>query len=423
MGTRKNLWLVTIEAQPRIRERITVLPPNEQSTPDIGIELGVEDRDADGYEDVVANLSIGETAIPLAWLNRPGGFARDVSQPEASLQAIADTSWESIGTNPTSASTRAIAVLDAFVALCRESGAARIGLSGAQGLQCQRSPATARAAAVAISAAIQQGRFVRALELQRWWQNPSLTPRPEEQGLVQAAWRKAKANGVARWRIVDAESSQASLYFRDNDTLVIDGRAPRLVQLDSGIKTRLSEAELVPPIRDPSGRFAVRSVRATCAGFEAEVGRIRSKQSHRAPIERRSSKGPCRTPIDRPATVFEWAVLGWAPQGLVAASGDLMRVVPLNQLGKPAGRPIELSTKSPLPAPIRGARISTDGTRYVIPHPEGVVVRDWRKGGAGLWLRPADWENVPGDLRSIAISPDGQTIALQKGSEIRLLSW
>ena len=422
-GKRTNLWLVTIEAQPRVRERITVLPPNEQSSADIEIELVVEDRDADGYEDVVANLRIAKTGIPLAWLNRPGGFARDASQPEARLKELADAAWESLSANPASANARALAVLDAFVALCRESGAARVGLSGTHGLQCQQSAATARAASVAISAAIRRGSFVRALELQRWWQNPTLEPSPEERNLVQTAWRSAKANSVAAWRTVDSEGGQTSLYFRDADTLVIDARAPRQIQLSSGIKTALSRAELVPAIRDPSGRFAVRSVRATCAGFEAEVGPIRGKQSHRAPIERRSSKAPCRTPIDRPATVFEWAVLGWAPQGLVAASGDVLRVVPLNQFAKPAGRPIDLSTTSPLPAPIRGARITADGARYVIPHPEGVVVRDWRNGGTGLWLRPADWDNVPGGLRSIAISPDGRKIALQKGSEIRLLSW
>ncbi|MGB7475906.1 MAG: hypothetical protein WBM26_06815, partial [Polyangiales bacterium] len=422
-GNRTTLWLVTTEAQPRVRERITVLPPNEKSSADITIELAVEDRDADGYEDVVASLRIGKTEVPLAWLDRPGGFARDVSQPEARLQALADAAWESLSTNPASANTGALAVLDAFVALCRESGAARVGLSGTQGLQCQQSPATARAASVAISASIRRGSFVRALELQRWWQNPALQPSPEERNLVQAAWRKAKANAVVTWRAIDSEGGQASLYFRDADTLVIDGRAPRRVRLSSGVKTQLSEAELVPAIRDPSGRFAVRSVRATCAGFEAEIGPIRGRQSHRAPIERRSSKAPCRTPIDRPATVFEWAVLGWAPQGLVAASGDLLRVVPLNQFAKPAGRPIDLGTTSPLPAPIRGARITADGARYVIPHPEGVVVRDWRDGGAVLWLRPADWEKVPGNLRSIAISPDGRKIALQKGSEIRLLSW
>jgi hypothetical protein len=179
----------------------------------------------------------------------------------------------------------------------------------------------------------------------------------------------------------------------------------------------------VPPIRDPDSRYAVRTVRATCAGFEAEVGAIRSKQTHRVPIERRSANVPCKTPIDRPASAFEWAVLGWAPQGLVAASGDLLRVVPLNAFAKPAGRPIDLSAGSPLPAPVRGARITPDGSRYVIPHLEGVVVRDWRKGGAGLWLRPTNWNAVPGQLRSIAISPDGQRVAIQKGSEIRLLTW
>ncbi|MBW1759936.1 MAG: hypothetical protein JRG67_07915 [Deltaproteobacteria bacterium] len=422
-GKRSNFWLVTIEAQPRVRERITVLPPNDRSTAAIELELRVEDRDADGYDDVVANVRIGQTEVPLAWLNRPGGFARDASQPEATFRELADTAWGSLDSDPAGAKKHALAVIDAFVALCRESGAARIGLSGTHGLQCQQSPATARAVAVAITAAIRRGSFVRALELQRWWEATATRPTPEERELVQAAWRKAKATATATWRAVGKEGSPVSLYFRDADTLVIDGRSPRAIQLSSGSETRLSEAEVMPPVRDPEGRYAVRSVRVTCVGFEAEVGPIRSKQTHRVLIERRSGNAPCKTPIDRPASVFEWAVLGWAPQGLVAASGDLLRVVPLNAFAKPAGGPIDLSAGSPLPAPIRGARITADGSRYVIPHSEGVVVRDWRKGGAGLWLRPADWNAVPGELRSVAISPDGRRVAVQKGNEIRVLTW
>ena len=422
-GKRTNYWLVTIEAQPRVRERITVLPPNDRSTAPIELELGVEDRDADGYDDVVANVHIGDTDVPLAWLNRPGGFARDASQPEATLRELADGAWKSLDSDLAGAKKQALAVVDAFVALCRESGAARIGLSGTHGLQCQQSSATARAVSVAIAAAIRSGNFVRALELQRWWEGTATQPTSEERDLVQAAWRRAKAKTTATWRLIDSEVSPASLYFRDSDTLVVDGRAPRAIQLSSGSKTRLSETEVVPPVRDPESRYAVRAVRVTCVGFEAEVGPVRGKQTHRVPIDRRAGGVPCKTPIDRPASVFEWAVLGWAPQGLVAASGDLLRVVPLNAFAKPAGRPIDLSAGSPLPAPIRGARITADGSRYVIPHAEGVVVRDWRGGGAGLWLRPADWNSIPGELRSVAISPDGQRVALQKGSEIRLLSW
>jgi hypothetical protein len=422
-GKRTNFWLITVEAQPRVRERITVLPPNDSSTVPIELGVRVEDRDHDGYDDVVANVRIADTDVPLAWLNRPGGFARDLSQPEATLSELAEDAWDSLDSNLPDATKRALAVLDAFRALCRESGSARIGLSGTQGLQCQHSPATARAVSVAIAAAIRQGSFVRALELQRWWDDTAAQPTVDERELVQAAWRKVKGGTTTTWRAVDIEGSQASLYFRDDDTLIIDGRTPRAVQLSSGAAMRLSEAEVVPPVRDPEGRYALRSVRATCSGFEAEVGPISGKQTHRVPIAQRTEQGRCKTPIDHPASVFEWAVLGWAPQGLLAGSGDLLRIIPLNASAKPAGRPIDLDTGSPLPAPIRGARITADGARYVIPHAEGVVVRDWREGGAGLWLRPADWNAVPGELRSIAISPDGRRVAIQKGNEIRLLAW
>lgn len=422
-GNRTNFWLLTTEAQPRVRERITVLPPNEHSTEPIVLELRAEDRDADGYDDVVADVRIGETHIPLAWLNRPGGFARDPSQPEATLQVLADGANASMSSDLDGANKAALAVLDAFVALCRESGAARIGLSGAQGLQCRRSPATAKALAIAVTAAIRRGSFVRAFELQRWWEQEVTEPTPEQRALVQTAWRRARPQAATTWRVIDDESGRASLYFPDDDTLVIDASSPRSIQLSSGLKTTLAQSQVLAPARDPGGRYAIRSVRATCAGFEAEVGLVRSKQTHRVSIEQRADRARCRAPMDRPASTFEWAVLGWAPQGLVVASGDLLRIVPLNALARPAGRPIDLSAGSPLPAPVRGARITPDGSRYVIPHPEGIVVRDWRDGGSGVWLRPANWSEVPGELRSVALSPSGRQVAVQKGSEIRLLTW
>ncbi|MGB5192710.1 MAG: hypothetical protein WBN70_06995 [Polyangiales bacterium] len=422
-GTRTNVWLLTVEPQPRVRERITVLPPNEDSSAPISIELAVEDRDADGYEDVVANVHIGEVEVPLAWLNRPGGFARDASQPEATFRLLADDAWAFLDSDRTGSEKRAQGVLDAFIALCRESGAARIGLAGTQGIQCQQSAAAARAVAVAMVAAIRRGTFVRALELQRWWNASGMLPTAEEQALVQSAWQKAKASARASWRVLDKVSSTAGLYFTDDDTLMIDGFSPKSIALSTGAVTHVPNTAMVPPTRSPNGRFSVRGVRVTCAGFEAEVGPVLGKRTHRVLIERRAGTVPCQTPVDRPASVFEWAVLGWAPQGLVAASGDLLRIVPLNELGKPAGQPLDLAPGSPLPAPIRGARITPDGGRYVIPHAEGVVVRDWRKGGAGLWLRPAEWDAVSGTLRAIAISPDGKRIAVQKGSEIRLITW
>jgi hypothetical protein len=262
------------------------------------------------------------------------------------------------------------------------------------------------------------------LELQRWWENPAVQPTAEEQAAVQAAWQGARASGSATWRKLTTQSATARLYFKDDAHLVVTGGfAPKTIAIDTGIETPLSPADAMPPARSPNGRFVVRDVRVTCLGFEAEIGPVLGKNRQRVPIERRPKTVPCRTPIDRPATEFEWSVLGWAPQGLVVASGDQLRVVPVDERGKPAGNPVDLRAGSPLPAPVRGSGITPDGTRYVIPHPEGVVVRDWQRGGSGLWLRPSNWAEVPGSLRALAISPSGKRIALQKGNEIRVLTW
>ncbi len=422
-GPRQSFWVVSVEAQPRVRERITVLPPNDDSAVPIEVSLRIADHDSDGYDDLIADTRIGETVVPLTWLNRPGGFAMDSSQPEATLQELADQAAAMLVSDPSGAEKLAVEVLEAFRVLCRESGMARLGLSGTQGLQCQRSPGTARASTVAAAASIKRGDFVRALELQRWWNQPATQPAAEDRDRVHTAWQRTKAQSTATWKQLDSETAPVPLHFLDSDTLVIGGPDPRKVQISTGTRSTLSESGSLPAIRDPEDRFKVLEVRATCVGFEAKVGPVRGKRTHRVPIDRAAAGTPCKTPIDRPASAFDWAVLGWAPQGLLAATGDRLRIVPLDALAKPAGRPIELGPGSPLPAPIRGARITPDGSRYVIPHSQGIVVRDWKTEATGLWLRPRDWDSVPGEVRSVAISPDGRRVAVQKGKEIRLLTW
>jgi hypothetical protein len=422
-GPRTNVWILTVERQPRVRERLTLLPPNDVSKAPLALELSAEDRDADGYEDVVVMVTVGGIEVPLTWLNRPGGFARDTSEPEAALRVLADDAWGFLDADPEGSSKRAHGVVEAFIALCRESGYSRLGLAGTQGIQCGASSATSRALAAEVIAAIRRGAFIRALELQRWWSVGSVPQTAEEQAAVQQAWQRAKASARASWARLDSQSATATLHFQDEDHVVVGGFAPKLIAIGTGEKRALVPSETAPAARSPNGRLAVRDVRVTCVGYEAEVGPVGSKRTHRVAIERRPGTVPCRTPIDRPASIFEWAVLGWAPQGLVASTRDRLRVVPLDELGKAAGRPVDLAATSPLPAPVRGARITPDGNRYVIPHSEGIVVRDWQRGGSGLWLRPSDWDQVPGELRALAISPSGRRIALQKGNEIRLLTW
>ncbi|MCZ6807389.1 MAG: hypothetical protein O7F08_10575, partial [Deltaproteobacteria bacterium] len=240
-GRRENFWVLSVEAQPRVRERITVFPPNRGSGVPIELSLRVEDHDSDGYDDVIADTRIGTMVVPLTWLNRPGGFARDASQPEATFRQLADQAAAMLGADVSGAEKLASEVLEAFRVLCRESGVARLGLSGTQGLQCQRSPGAARASTVAAAAAIRRGNFVRALELQRWWNQPATQPTAEDRGLVQAAWQRAKAKSTATWRRLDNEASPVPLHFLDSDTLVVGGRQPRKIQVSTGARSSLSE--------------------------------------------------------------------------------------------------------------------------------------------------------------------------------------
>ncbi|MEM9731054.1 MAG: hypothetical protein AAF997_20950 [Myxococcota bacterium] len=422
-GLRQNWWIGSAEAQPRVRERITLLPLGSEPNESIVLTLRADDVDGDGYEDIVAETRIGGLTVPLTWLNRPGGFARDVSQPEAALAQLANDAFTRLGTNPAEAGQLAGDVVSAFTVLCRESGDAKLGLSGTQGLICGRSPATGRALTVAAEAAIRRGDFVGALAIQRKWDDPALQPSPEDRARVEAALQKARNKSAARWERIDTESITTPIYFTDADTLVIGGARPRKVTLSSGTRTSVAPSEVRPTVISPDGRFRATGVRVTCAGFEAVIAPTGGKRTHRVTIERVAPNTPCRTPIDRPASIGEWTILGWAPQGLIVARGDRLRIVPLSADAKAAGKPSEVRPGSPLPAPVRGPGITSTGTRYVIAHPEGLVVRDWKKGGTGLWLRPPDWDSVPGEVRSVALSPDGQRAALQKGSEIRLVSW
>ncbi len=422
-GTRENLWIVSLETQPRVRERITVLPPDASSPDAIEVTLGVEDRDSDGYDDVIAQTRVGSVQVPLAWLDRPGGFARDVSQPENTLQELATQAADLLATKPSEAEALASGVVAAFRALCRESGNARLGVSGIEGLQCLSSPATALAVGVGAAAAIGRGDIIRALELSRCWEQPSTRPTAADRALVDAAWAAANAKSKAEWKKVDAEASPVQLRFENAETLWVGGSPARTIELASGVRRTVPSSLPASPIVDPEGRFQVIGVRVTCAGFEAEISPVRGRQSHRVLIERRPQASPCKTPIDRPSSPLEWGVLGWAPQGLVVARDDRLRIVPLNSLAKPAGAPFDLKSGAPLPAPIRGARITPDGERYVLPQTQGVLVRDTRGQGRAVWLRPPDWDQVPGAVGSTAISPDGKQVALQKGNEIRVLTW
>ncbi|MCU0672831.1 MAG: hypothetical protein MUE69_08580, partial [Myxococcota bacterium] len=114
----------------------------------------------------------------------------------------------------------------------------------------------------------------------------------------------------------------------------------------------------------------------------------------------------------------EWRALGWAPQGILVARLGERRVLPITTEGLAAGAPVALEADAPWPAPALGARITPDGSTWILERREGVLhVRDER---ASLW-RPRGWSE--GEAPSAAaISPDGRDVAVLRGDAIWILS-
>lgn len=422
-GERETYWLATVEAQPRIRERITLLPPTEANPTAISLTIAAADQDQDGHDDVVVTFVVGGMQVPVTWLDRPGGFARDTHQPEQALHERAQEAAKS--TVGADAMKRAREVLSAFETLCREGGDARVGFSGTQGIQCKDSEGAGVAAAVLVRALVRQNKFFEAHRVMEWFTHPDVNVPTAELDKVRATWKKARTPAKVKWESVDTESSEATLWFQDAITLRVGGARPREIDLRSKTRTSIRRPDGVPPVHDPSKRFGVRQVLRTCNGYEAEIQSLtgQAKRRSRALLVQEPQPSPCSPLKERKSSPDEWQVLGWAPQGLVAFRGTRLRVVPLDTTARPAGQPIDLQPDGLPPAPLAGAAVTPTGSHHVLATRDGLLLRQLGRNAKAIWIRPSDWDSVAGDVRNVALSPDATLIAVRKGSDIRVVRW
>ncbi len=422
-GQRLTYWIATVEAQPRVRERITLLPPTESNPAAMSLSIAAEDRDQDGHDDVVATFVVNGAEVPIVWLDRPGGFARDASEPESTLRELAQSA--AAGGTAKAVIKNARATLAVFEALCREGGESRIGLSGTHGIQCQRSEGAGAAAALLVRTLVRQGRLVEARRAMDWLTHPNVTVPPKDQERVTQAWRKARTPRSITWQSVDTETGEATLSFENSSTLLIRAGRARTIDLSSRTRTNLRRDEGPPPIHDPTNSFAARRVYRTCKGYEAEVRSLigQARRRNRVLIASEPQPPPCDPLRDRIAGPDEWQVLGWAPQGLLAVRGTRLRIVPLDTRARLAGQPVDLQPDALPPAPLSGAAITPTGSHYIIATQHGLLLRKLGASAKGVWIRPADWDAVAGSVRSVALSPDATAVAVHKGTDIRVIRW
>ena len=400
-------WVLTMGATPRLHETLSLRGPGD-------VTLTLEDLDDDRHLDLRAELDLegasGDGPIALRWFDRPSGLARESGEPAATLSALEDRAH----------ANRWIA------ALCADdtTDAARFRLGrGAWGLEC---PAT-------LTQRARDARALALLEAGDLRAAVAALPDAPDATLQRALIAKAtmaRSRMITRWSEPTVASTRHVMLAFAGDDLIVRGveaqlyRAARLSSA-AGADPALGANPLPPlppvpadahsaPVTDPRDSFFVQSVHRDCNGVElrllaraqlgaSEFAAPRPVRAHSAPLEDCTQRE-------------EWRALGWAPQGVVIASLESRRTVPLTVDALALGDSVELPDDALPPAPLQGGRITPDGSVWIWETRHGVLRMDET---TELW-RTADWTNAP--VHAAAISEDGSAIAILQNDAVRVLT-
>lgn len=445
-------FVVSLGAEPRIRERVQVLPESGRAPGVVALAMRVEDRDADGSDDVVFDIDVtqpGATTaarVSLPWLERPSGLARDTHEPEAQLAERVTRAKRALRRNPDDALALAREVLALHGAICREPGLARISVGASDGVPCRTSAAAGAAAAIATQALAKKGEVLAALEAWATLERPGTSVARADREAAQHAMEAMPAEAGATWRPgpshayrggPDARLS-ALAFSPAGDALLLRGgpAASSWNVADGAVSAAPPEAGDVL-LRDPSGRLAIVDVHRTCRGFAlgivnaanvvegVVVGRYLSEPlivTAPAPQGARCSDGVGTLPEASRLETGGYFVLGWAPQGAVVARRATVHIVPLDANGAANGEATPLAEGTPAPAPFTAGAATADGSAYAFATPFGVVLRELVPRARVVLLRPEGWAAAQGSAGDVAVSSDARRVAVEKGGVVYLIS-
>ncbi|MBK6574627.1 MAG: hypothetical protein IPG17_00195 [Sandaracinaceae bacterium] len=330
--------IASLEAQPRLEERLTLLAPAPAAstdtpepdaaaatpaspsaplpgatTPDpsalpLGLALRAEDKNQDGTPDLVARVSLGEgddaVSVDLAWIEGASGLARDRAEPEATLRTLANAAADPLTRQPEVALRSALRVLALYTALCAEGGAERVRLGDAQGLPCGRSRGAGKAAAVVAAAHAQAGDVFAAAQALARLDSSALTVSEAERRMVTRAYGRAPTpRGLVMRKLADVTGRGGLSFLDDQHVQLPGGRVmsirepvptaappPAASPEDGGVAATGNQAttspggvptsNLPPPrlnaglVVDPSGRFRTSRVGRSCAAYVVELSAL-----------------------------------------------------------------------------------------------------------------------------------------------------
>ncbi len=420
-------FVISGGASPRVLEKFTLSREARDEGGD-SIAIRAEDRDGDAHVDLVAELSLeagtdSPARVRIAFLDRPGGFAREPNEPEATMAALAEQARNALRREPERALGIASQAVSIWDAVCHESGHARFDVGGHR-VSCGRSGAAGRALAVSTQAAARTGRPLLAVEAMERMQRATIAVRDRDREAARSALGRLGGEigdiHEGPRQAADAERTlrRSMLGFLDEHRILIRGPSPRVFDIAQGSESPAEDAMVAAlGILSPSSEYELVAIERRCAGtvlvLAPVAGEIAATRKTALVASRRAPLGtPCPelTPALR-ADDDGWRVLGWAPQGVLVARHTELRLVPLDIAAEPMGEPITLEEGAVIPAPIAPGAATSDARALVYSVPGGFVLVEFAPERRASFIRPAAHGDVEGMSFDVAVSPSTARIA------------
>lgn len=422
-------YVVNANASPRVLLELAALPPADASdiTP-LALTITSQDQDADGHSDVLVTADIGsddqKTSVPLVWLNRPSGLARERTEPERSLAALIKEPYQRAARDPVASLPAALGVLAAHRLLCHESGKARIWVDESAGLACGSSSAAGRAAVVQALALAKQEQLLAALEARAQMSSSSYRVEAADRERVNTALGTIRGQTNYTWErgpdltpATGPNIRQPALGFASEDQLLLRGTTPTEFDLRTRAQAPNALAQNIV-MTSPSGTVTVVDMVRDCTGRYLRLVPASSivsgfvtgaRGEDIALVSERPVPAGCVGGVKRPDR-SGWTVLGWTATGVLLAQNSDVQLVPIDAEGKSAGPARMLSATEPAPALISAGALSRDGLRHALVTSEGVaIIERGAKPNTTLVRSPA---SCTGRVSEVAISPSGARVAM-----------
>lgn len=442
-SARQELWVITTERTPRVLEHLAILDAHGRAPGRVTLALAAEDRDDDGHDDLVVSVSVesggSSTSIVLPWLDRPSGLARDAAEPERTFGERAREGLRALRREPERALSLSREVVALHAVLCREPGQPRVRVGRTDGLSCGSSEGAGRAATTVVRALAAKGELLEALGAIEHLETPGLVVDDERRQAVKNAIGGAPATagvtlreGPALLAPTTPALRLSALAFLDEDRLLLRGERPHIYTISTGELMEAEPAQAELRVLDPAGTFAVAGIERRCEGHVLRIVPARAfvmgqvlGSTHSSPLlaEREPpADAPC--PDLTPNLRIDdggFHVLGWAPQGVVAARAGQLSVVPLDVSAQAAGPPELLGAGTPPPAPLPAGAITADGRFFAEVRGLGVLVHPVASSGGPQLFWPEGWGAREGAVTDPAVSPSGHRVGVIRGGQVLIL--